>query len=84
MSKKKVLGISLLVIGVGLGLYLTLHWGRTEADFADFGWEHSAFAAAGGHGDAPSLGCFDCHGSHPPKTAPPASEMSCFDCHNTE
>lgn len=78
---KKVLGIAVLVIGIGVALSLFLNWDRT--DFAGSDLVHPVFAAGGGppHGSAPTLGCWDCHGEHPPKTAPPASEMSCFDCH---
>ena len=82
---KKILGIALLVVGIGLSLYLIPQGNRTEMNFADLGWEHPAFAATGSHGSAPSLGCWDCHGSHPSTSSvPQASGMSCFDCHSVQ
>ncbi len=41
-------------------------------------------AAQGGHGigQAPTLNCFQCHGSHPDTSGvPPAAGIPCFDCH---
>jgi len=76
-----VLGIALVTLGIGVGLYLVFNTGQPGADF---GWEHPAFADPGSppHGDAPVLECWDCHGSHPDTTGvPPADGMSCFDCH---
>ncbi|MFQ6067554.1 MAG: hypothetical protein ACE5K3_09800 [bacterium] len=71
-----------LLLGFGLGFYLP-KWSQSERDLPQSTWNHPAFASPGGppHGDAPILECWDCHGSHPAKVAPPVTEMNCFDCH---
>jgi len=80
---KRFLGIALAAIAIGVGLYLILN-GWPVGVPVEF--SHAAFAAGTPtHGSAPTLHCWDCHGSHPDRSqVPPADTMFCFDCHTVQ
>ncbi len=76
--RNKTLGFGLLAAGLGIALFLALIFTPLPSDV-------SLAAAQGGQhgvGQAPTLDCFQCHGSHPDTSVvPPASTIACFDCH---
>jgi len=76
--RNKTLGLGMVVVGSLIAIVLALTLTPAPLDV------EALAAAQGGHGigQAPTLNCFECHGSHPDtSTVPPATSIPCFDCH---